>query len=86
MTATIYTGGVSEYCNSLLKNGFTEHTLQEGLLGWGLTVFTKPNFKSVVVREKFINEWSSGHTIRKYNKLPKKYASAIEAVGGAVWA
>lgn len=31
-----------------------------------------------VVRECYLNEWSSGVTIRKYRKIPAKYQKIIE--------
>lgn len=31
-----------------------------------------------IVREKYLNEWSSGVTIRKYCKIPAKYQKIIE--------
>ena len=48
-------------------------TIEEGVLGYGVTVCTAPNKKTSVIKEIYINGWSSGHTIRKYNKTPKKY-------------
>ena len=31
-----------------------------------------------IVREIYLNEWSSGVTIRKYRKIPAKYQKIIE--------
>lgn len=39
--------------------------IEEGCLGLGK--------KSIVITEIFVNSWTSTHTIRMYNKLPKKY-------------
>ena len=30
------------------------------------------------MREKYLNEWSSGVTIRKYRKMPAKYQKIVE--------
>jgi hypothetical protein len=49
-------------------------TIDEGCLGYGKMLLVADGKKSVVITEYFINEWSSGHKIRKYNKLPKKYS------------
>lgn len=34
--------------------------------------------KTTIIREKYLNEWSSGSTIRMYNKTPKKYQRIID--------
>lgn len=31
-----------------------------------------------IIREKYLNEWSSGVTIRKYRKIPEKYKHVAE--------
>lgn len=74
---TTYTTGISDYISWLVGQGYEINTIQEGGVGWGVTVCTKDGYKSVVIKEKYLNEWSSGHTIRKYNRLPQVYATAI---------
>ena len=41
-------------------------------------IITAPNLKSAVIKEVYLNEWSSAYSIRLYNKLPKKYEKVIE--------
>lgn len=53
-------------------------TLEEGVLGYGLTVCHGDGLKTAVVREVALNEWSSDHSIRFYNRMPKKYEAMIE--------
>tara|TARA_R110000868_G_scaffold96843_3_gene266309 strand:- start:1549 stop:1788 length:240 start_codon:yes stop_codon:yes gene_type:complete len=49
-------------------------TIEEGVLGLGTILLTNATGKkSVIIKETYLNSWSSGHTIRTYNKLPKKY-------------
>ena len=62
--------------NYLAKNGEI-YILDEGSLVYGLVVATAPNCKSAVIKEVFINEWSSLQSIRLYNELPKKYQTLI---------
>lgn len=53
-------------------------TIEEGcLLNYGLAIFTAEGKKTAIVREKYLNEWSSAYTVRFYNKLPKKYANLL---------
>lgn len=51
--------------------------LEEGVLGHGLLILRGDGLKSVVVQEVYINEWSSGHKITRYNVLPKKYQTML---------
>lgn len=37
-----------------------------------------PGCYTFVAREKYLNAWSSGVTIRKYRKIPAKYQKVIE--------
>lgn len=52
----------------------------EGVLGMGDWIIQSndENFYSYVIKEIYLNSQSSGQTIRKYRKLPKKYAKLIE--------
>jgi len=51
----------------------------EGSPGWWTTVMVREGWLSIVVNEVYVNEWSSGHTVRRYRILPKKYQTMIEA-------
>ena len=74
------------YCESLIDRYVNEYggqvtTLEEGCLGLGkLILHDAPGMKSYVITEYFITSWTSGHKVRGYNKLPKKYESALELV------
>jgi hypothetical protein len=50
----------------------------EGALGYGTTILQGEGLKTAVIQERYLNEWSSAHTIRMYNKIPKKYELLIE--------
>ena len=54
-------------------------TIEEGTLGYGFMIMFGEGLKTTIVKEVYINEWSSGHTIRMYNKMPKKYEQMITA-------
>jgi hypothetical protein len=53
--------------------GGTIETIEEGCLGLGLIICTAEGKKTAVIQEHYLNEWSSTHTIRLYDKTPKKY-------------
>lgn len=48
-------------------------TINEGCLGYGTMLLCGVTLKTTIVQEIYLNEWSSAHTIRSYNKCPKKY-------------
>lgn len=48
-------------------------TIQEGTLGYGKLILFGDGLKTTIVQEVALNEWSSAHTIRMYNKTPEKY-------------
>jgi len=74
------------YGNAVIEGLISEYvgvggemlTIEDGVLGHGkLLLHSADGRKSVVVTEQYINEWTSGHTIRMYNELPKKYKNMI---------
>ena len=55
--------------------------LNEGCLGLGTVLLhNAAGKKTIVIQEEYLNEWSSIHTIRKFNKMPKKYAAQLEKI------
>ena len=75
----------STYTNEAVENLFERYIERdgeiteviEGSLGYGTTICTAHGCKSAVIQEVFVNSWSSTHTIRMYNKLPKKYINLL---------
>jgi hypothetical protein len=55
--------------------------LEEGVLGLGtILLHSAEGKKTIVIKEFFISAWSSGHSIRRYNKMPKKYVKLLEKI------
>ena len=56
--------------------------IEEGVLGYGTTLLydlREPvHLKFVVIKEVYLNEWSSAHSIRQYNKIPQKYNKMLD--------
>lgn len=71
-----------EVCEKLMEEYYERGgecvTLVEGSLGLGVVICYADGLKTTVIKEVCINEWSSGHTIRMYNKMPKKYEQMLE--------
>lgn len=76
---TLYT---LEACHNLMGlyigRGGAVKTIEEGSLGLGVVICYGPGLKTTIIREIYLSAWSSGHTIRKYNKTPAKYQKYIE--------
>lgn len=51
--------------------------VKEGSLGYGISILLGLDLKMAVITEVYLNEWSSGHKVRFYNKPPKKYLKSI---------
>lgn len=68
---------IDRYAN---KYGGEVLTLREGVLGLGTVLLTAEGKKTVIIQERYLNAWSSGHTIRRYNKIPKKYENQREVL------
>lgn len=72
---------IEKFIEGHLHRGGDVVTIAEGSLGWGTVVLHMAKVipeqaaKFAVIKEVPLNEWSSGHTVTFYKKLPKKYAS-----------
>ena len=70
-------------CENLINKYVNDYkgeatTLEEGCLGLGTVLLhSAEGKKTILIKEFFINSQSSGHTVRKYNKIPKKYQKEI---------
>lgn len=70
---TITLKEIENLIKDYLEIGGEVRTIQEGVLGYGTLVCEAHGYKTVVVRERYVNSWVSEHTFRLYNKTPKKY-------------
>lgn len=69
---------VDNLAQRYLDRGGDILVLREGsLVSYGEAVFYGEGLKTTIVKEVYINGWSSGCSIRKYNKTPKKYTSLL---------
>ncbi len=70
-------------CENLIERYIHEYNgelleIEEGILGLGkVLLHSAKGKKTVVITEFYISAWSSGHNVRKYNKIPKKYLKLI---------
>ena len=79
MAATLYTlEAVEQTINNWIEAGGQIDTVEEGTLGWGLTICHGEGLKTAIITEVPLNEWSSAHTIRVYKKIPKKYQVMLD--------
>jgi len=79
MAATLYAlEAVEQTINNWIEAGGEISTVEEGVLGWGLTICHGEGLKTAVITEVYLNEWSSAHKIRFYNEMPKKYRQMLD--------
>ena len=64
--------------NKYVERGGEVYTIEEGCLGFGVMVLTGHNLKTTIIKEVYLNEWSSAHKVRMYNNCPKKYQEIIK--------
>ncbi len=48
------------------------------MLTYGLAICQKEGFKSAVIKEEYLDPWSSAYSIKLYKKLPKKYQKLLD--------
>lgn len=41
-------------------------------------ILVADGYKTTIIKELYLNEWSSCNVIKRYNKCPKKYARVME--------
>ena len=78
---TLYTStSVDKLIADYTEAGGQVLQMREGTLGCGDVLLYDEAGKlyTFVIREVYINEWSSGHTVRKYRKIPAKYQALVD--------
>lgn len=79
----------AEYSMEALKDLIIRYEDANGLVyeigdngvGLGTVILSNEankNLSNFVIKEKYLNEWCSTHTLTRYKVLPKKYVKMIE--------
>lgn len=61
---------INKYCDECLFQG-------DSVIGLGDSIWSKKNGGYFIVKEIFLNCWSSGHKVRQVRKLSKKQEKMI---------
>lgn len=72
---------VENLINQYLSAGGEMIQIEEGVLGHGFIILYDDGTNKllqIVIKETYLNEWSSAHKIRRYKILPKKYLKLLE--------
>ncbi len=83
MARRMYTvSAINGLISEAVDAGYDVVTVEEGVLGFGTTVLIAPRegYYNFIVQERYLNEWSSGHTVRRTQKLSKAMIKQIDAV------
>ena len=59
------------------KGGQIETVTEAVLACYGLAILYGDKLKTCIIREVYLNAWSSTNSVIFYNKMPKKYQSLI---------
>lgn len=81
MSRMYTTSVIQNLIQDAIDQGYEVLTVTEGVLGYGTTVLIspKPEWYNFVIQEHYLNQWSSGHTVRRTQKFGKKLLEQIEA-------
>lgn len=75
----LYTcGAIEGLAEKYVNKGGELVTIEEGTLGYGLSILLGDGLKTTVIQEVPLNEWSSAHKVRMYNKTPQKYFKMLK--------
>lgn len=84
MAKNLYSYKAVDELRERLRNehGYTSIQLREGVLGSGDFLCFAPDEQHYhfLVREVYLNEWSSAHTIRRVSKISKALQAEIDTV------
>ena len=71
---------IDRLVDRLTRRGYDCTQTWEGILGSGNWICISPDdhHLHVIVKEVPLNEWSSGHIIRRYRKLTKAHRKELE--------
>ena len=74
------TSAISKALDFLANHGYDIITVTEGTLGYGHIIALAPddNHYNVEIQEKYLNEWSSGHTVRNFSKISPRIEKLLE--------
>lgn len=72
---------IDDFIIRYIKKGGQAYCMDEGVLTSGDWILfdIRGKLKSCIIKEVYINPWSSGQSLRKYRRLPKKYAKMIRS-------
>lgn len=76
MLYTITNAQIKEMSQRYIDKGGEVYIIEGGLND--NYILTGHGLKTTIIKEKSLNDWSSCNVIKRYNKLPKKYAKVIE--------
>lgn len=70
---------IDDFIIRYMKKGGQAYCIDEGCLTSGDWILfdNRGKLKSCIIKEVYISDYSSGQSLRRYRKLPEKYAKMI---------
>lgn len=75
---TLYNQKAVDYIFDIFekRTDFVSYTIEGVLLD--NHILQAKGMKTIIIKEVYLNEWSSAYSIKKYNKIPQKYQKVID--------
>ena len=73
---------VESFLSKLSEMEYQLYQIQEGCLGCGDWICLPPdeNHYGFEIREVYLNEWSSAHTVRRFSKVSRRQLKLINSI------
>lgn len=73
---------IDNFISKYIEKGGEAYCIDEGVLTSGDWILfdIRGKLKACIIKEVYVNDWSSAQSLRKYKKLPKKYAEMIRNI------
>lgn len=70
---------MDNFISGYIERGGQAYCIDDGVLTSGDWILfdNRGKLKFCIIKEVYINDWSSAQTIRRYKKLPKKYKELL---------
>lgn len=78
---------MSIYNQKAIDNIFKQYEKHENFIAWTIPgalvdgyILTADGCKTTIIKEVYLNEWSSAYSVRMYNRIPAKYQKIIDMI------
>lgn len=70
---------VNAFIDKMINDGAEVYTIP-GALADSYIVTPSQHYKGAIIKEKYLNEWNSGQTVRHFSKISEKTQKIIDLI------